>query len=61
MKVVATVTKGEFVAGREYDLPTDKAMAAIIAGTALPLVTESNVNTREKAVKQSNHTEWRTR
>jgi hypothetical protein len=61
MKILATVTKGKFQAGMEYDLPEKEAQAAIMAGYAEPLVTESQANDREKAVKPQHQTRWRTR
>lgn len=61
MKIRATVTKGEFTAGVEYDLPEKEAMAAIMAGNAEPLVTASLAFEREKALSPQHQTRWRTR
>jgi len=61
MKIRATVTKGEFKAGVEYDLPDEEAMAAIMAGNAEPLVAASLAFEREKSVSPQHQTRWRTR
>lgn len=61
MKIRATVTKGKFREGVEYDLPDNEAQAAIMAGYTEPLVTETTANTREKAVMPQHQTRWRTR
>jgi hypothetical protein len=57
MKIKATVSKGLFKAGLEYDLPIKEAMAAIIAGNAEPL--EAVAFEYEKAVQKP--TRWLTR
>jgi len=59
MKVRATVTKGRFEAGKEYDLPENEAMAMIIAGTAELLVTVPRAFEREKAIHTQSR--WLTR
>lgn len=61
MKIRAIVTKGDFKAGVEYDLPEKEAMAAIIAGNAEPLVTIAPAFEREKAVSPQHQTRWHTR
>jgi hypothetical protein len=61
MKIRATVTKGDLTAGVEYDLPEKEAMAAIMAGNAEPLVTDTSAFKREKAVMPQHQTRWRTR
>lgn len=61
MKIRATVTKGKFTAGVEYDLPEKEAMAAIIASTAEPLDTVAPAFSRETAVKPTHQTRWLTR
>jgi|GEM_PF-5812156 hypothetical protein len=57
MKIKATVSKGLFKAGLEYDLPIKEAMAAIIAGNAEPL--EAVAFEYEKAIQKQ--TRWLTR
>lgn len=59
MKVRATVTKGSFKAGKEYDLPETEAMAMIMAGTAEPLDTVPRAFEREKAIHTQSR--WLTR
>ena len=59
MKVRATVTKGQFEAGKEYDLPEKEAMAMIIAGAAEPIVTVIPAFEREKAIHTQSR--WLTR
>ena len=61
MKIRATVTKGEFKAGVEYDMPDNEAFNLIKKGEAEPLVTESPANDREKAIQPQHQTRWRTR
>lgn len=60
MKIRATVTKGNFKAGVEYDLPDKEAQAAIMAGYAEPLVAVAAFG-RETAIKPQHQTRWRTR
>ena len=52
MKIRATVTKGAMKAGEEYDFPQREALVLIKNGEAEPLVTESPVKEREKAVSK---------
>lgn len=61
MKIRATITKGEFLAGKEYDLPEEKAKAAIMAGIAEPLVIGNPARERDTAVKPQYETRWPTR
>jgi len=61
MKIRATVTKGDFTAGVEYDLPDSEAMAAIMAGNAEPVETVAPAFTREKAVQPKHQSRWLTR
>lgn len=61
MKIRATVTKGEFKAGIEYDLPTKEAMAAIMAGNAEPLETVAPAFDRETTVSPKYQKRWLTR
>ncbi len=49
MRIKATVTKGEFIQGNEYELPPAIATAMIIAGTA-EVVTVAYSPNREKAI-----------
>lgn len=61
MKIRATVSKGAFKAGVEYDLPEKEAMAAIMAGNAEPLETVTPAFSRETAVSTKHQTRWLTR
>ena len=56
MIVRATVDKGEFKKGVEYDLPTEVAQAMIIAGT-MTFVAVAPAHNREKAILEK----WDTR
>ena len=61
MKVKAIVSRGNFKAGAEYDLPEKEAQAAIIAGIAEPLDTKALAFYRETATVKNYQTRWRTR
>jgi len=56
MIVRATVTKGEYQKGVEYDLPNDVAQALIIQGT-MSFVAVAPAQNREKAISKK----WDTR
>ena len=54
MRIRATATKGEYVAGVEYDVEPGVGMAMIIAGNAVP-VAVAQFKSREKAVLPQNY------
>lgn len=56
MIVRATVDKGEFKKGEQYDLPDKEAQALVIAGT-MTFVTVAPPHNREKVIPQK----WETR
>lgn len=61
MEIRATVTKGDFIAGEQYDIEPGKAMAMIIAGDAEPITVARPLREKKIKVPNESRAKWHTK